>query len=228
MNPREGADEDGIQPLHEGRQRKTETLDPEGKGRDQQQEGVPHGTPRLKNVSSSGRTAHGGGLFGAHPTSGRCLLCRRSLETDRPGYPEVEIKAYLPCGHSFGHICLFGLMHMRRRTALCPVKDCKISLRHSCGHLVIPSMTRPEAFFQDTAADVMPSPCPYCASPTGQRKRERLEKWTTKYHHAQTCGETSGILRKTWEETKQTVFLKQINHIERQLEFGHNRHNCIV
>ncbi|KAF4452377.1 ring finger domain-containing [Fusarium albosuccineum] len=86
-----------------------------------------------------------------------CTICRnprRIAGIDGPRWNR-EWKVYLPCGHVFGHSCLFE--HIRstqlilksknedeqRELAQCPRDGCERVLLYKCGHLYIPTKAPP-------------------------------------------------------------------------------------
>ncbi|CAM1508087.1 Fc.00g049350.m01.CDS01 [Cosmosporella sp. VM-42] len=150
--------------------------------------GVIQPVPRLGIPSVEGRSPRPGTVSGQ--TTGRripqqensslCVLCEHEMNRRGPSKwrrGPLETQAYLPCGHRFGHKCLFRWIKYqdsvtdtkpndpRRR---CPRRNC-IPLRHMCHHYTIPTILPPESDFRDANASVIPSECQFCRTPTGVR-----------------------------------------------------------
>lgn len=98
-----------------------------------------------------------------------CGLCReryynrRVLPSNMVHLELRERKAYLPCGHCFGHRCLHNWMiraHLHGGPIRCP-RGC-ISLRHNCGHLAMPTCSRPDRRYRNFSSATIPWACEFC------------------------------------------------------------------
>ncbi|TFB04452.1 hypothetical protein CCMA1212_003948 [Trichoderma ghanense] len=105
--------------------------------------------------------------------SGSCSLCGTS-DTYQEPYPDrddifQERRAYLPCGHFFGHRCLYSWMYSafcNRRPLRCP-RGC-VSLLHKCGHPTLPVWQRPARLHSDPETAI-PWDYDFCESEQGER-----------------------------------------------------------
>ncbi|KAI5461503.1 hypothetical protein BGZ63DRAFT_404352 [Mariannaea sp. PMI_226] len=103
-----------------------------------------------------------------------CDICATRFGEISPITEKREVKAYLPCGHFFGHGCLFWNMgEQRGPMARCPRGNC-ISLRHICCHPAIPSTQAPIRSFNDTDARQLPWLCEYCNTKDGRKIHDEL------------------------------------------------------
>ncbi|RFU81588.1 zinc finger, ring fyve phd-type [Trichoderma arundinaceum] len=110
---------------------------------------------------------------------GACYFCRLDFEVLRTVGQEVfrEHKAYLPCGHFFGHRCLFNWITNRgqpERRIRCPL-DC-ISLHHNCEHLTMPARMKPTRTYRKASTDIIPWAYGFCELPFGRRLCKRIER----------------------------------------------------
>ncbi|KAH6893206.1 hypothetical protein B0T10DRAFT_592138 [Thelonectria olida] len=103
-----------------------------------------------------------------------CRICKVPFGQVSPRWKKAEVKAYLPCGHAFGHVCLFkGLVN--GGYSRCPRGNC-IFLRHECRHRTIPRTEPPPQNFTDTTAENLPLDCEFCHSEKGSRKVRRVAR----------------------------------------------------
>jgi hypothetical protein len=107
-----------------------------------------------------------------NPERKLCTLCLAPMGRRRDEDGNIEMRMYLPCGHSYGHVCLFGQLFAKESFAICPVEQCALTLRHSCGHLAIPSLEKPERPIRSRILEVLPGLCKYCANGVGYKRRE--------------------------------------------------------
>lgn len=110
-----------------------------------------------------------------------CGLCG-SVTYQQPhpnrDYISRERRAYLPCGHFFGHCCLYSWMcfaFCNSHPPRCP-RGC-ISLRHRCGHPTLPVWQRPARLHSDPEAAI-PWDYDYCESGQGKKCSQFLSRLT--------------------------------------------------
>ncbi|KAF4973957.1 hypothetical protein FZEAL_9085 [Fusarium zealandicum] len=114
-----------------------------------------------------------------------CAFCGvRYSQAPEPGnVGQGEYKAYLPCGHHYGHKCLFrylkslSLVHQTLRK--CPTGNC-ISLRHLCEHVSLPSVQAPERPHAARSEPLIDWRCEYCESFKGKKHSASLDHWENK------------------------------------------------
>ncbi|KAM0434099.1 hypothetical protein ACHAPT_004044 [Fusarium lateritium] len=132
-----------------------------------------------------------------------CAFCgKQYIKVASVAYQDddaLEIRAYLPCGHVFGHRCLNrymqGLKHDGTQPKCCPWGDC-IPLEHYCGHLCIPQRTVPEHLCTNKSSPVLDDLCEFCASAEGRSLRQRIEKYEQKrLHHLESSMSCSPLVR---------------------------------
>lgn len=90
------------------------------------------------------------------------------------GVLAAEKKVYLPCGHWYGHECLYTwLSGMKGRMGrlTCPETDC-ILLRYECEHTAEPSLDPPRVTYNGGSSRPIPWDCEFCASESGKKLRE--------------------------------------------------------
>lgn len=99
------------------------------------------------------------------PRQHTCLLCNQATERYRTN-ADPEVMVHLPCGHSFGHLCLMKRIRgMDDSQVVCPVRNC-IQLRHICGHILIPTQAPSKNLFR-TPGQPIDSRCEFCATQKG-------------------------------------------------------------
>ncbi|QUC22669.1 uncharacterized protein UV8b_06910 [Ustilaginoidea virens] len=91
-----------------------------------------------------------------------CFMCGNALATKQS--PNGEKLAYLPCGHAFGHDCLFTWISRPESLGKCPDFPC-IPMRHFCEHWTLPKETPPAEPFKDADAGVLPWNYEFCSTP---------------------------------------------------------------
>ena len=89
-------------------------------------------------------------------------MCGNALATKQS--PNGEKLAYLPCGHAFGHDCLFTWISRPESLGKCPDFPC-IPMRHFCEHWTLPKETPPAEPFKDADAGVLPWNYEFCSTP---------------------------------------------------------------
>ncbi|KAH7152087.1 hypothetical protein B0J13DRAFT_522401 [Dactylonectria estremocensis] len=106
-------------------------------------------------------------------------ICKVEFGQRRGKHFFQEQKAYLPCGHAFGHQCIFWWLSWNRiRRGVCPRGDC-ISVKHECGHMAVPTTQPNKHLFTDTMRTRIPWPCEFCrrddnTAPGGDQGEEVL------------------------------------------------------
>lgn len=106
-----------------------------------------------------------------------CGLCGQFVGSRRYTYKgslEAEKKVYLPCGHWYGHECLYTWLsgvkgRMGRLT--CPESNC-ILLRYECEHAAEPSLDPPRLTSNGDSSRPIPWDCDFCVSESGKKLRE--------------------------------------------------------
>lgn len=145
------------------------------------------------NDVSASHLAGGGPNGVVHPSS-CCSICTQILGRNRPGNDEIEFAAFLPCGHYFGHKCLFPMLEGQNgegpQITRCPVFGC-VTLRHACGHLAIPTDTRPEELFREPLAVVNPNQCQSCVASKKNGKQPDIAYLKGQYDAAKDRRETA-------------------------------------
>ncbi|KAH0498033.1 hypothetical protein TgHK011_005312 [Trichoderma gracile] len=133
--------------------------------------------------------------------SGSCSLCGTTDTYQKPHFSQnhmfQERRAYLPCGHFFGHRCLYRWMYSafcHRHPLRCP-HGC-ISLLHKCGHPTLPVWQRPARLHSDPEIAI-PWDYEFCESERGKRCTRIISilakaEWPTPPRSAQPKGEEKG------------------------------------
>lgn len=88
-----------------------------------------------------------------------------------------EYKAYLVCGHIFGHRCLYNWMTSAQHVSgspRCP-HNC-IALRHNCTHLTTPVVSNPEKGYHDASTSMIPWAYKFCETRKGTQLRMGFER----------------------------------------------------
>lgn len=93
-----------------------------------------------------------------------CFMCGKLFGTGKG--QTREKMAHLPCGHVFGHECLFRYMSKPSGAGGCPNLHC-IPMRHVCEHLTMPRSAPPAETFRDCSVAVLPWNYEFCSSPKG-------------------------------------------------------------
>ncbi|KAH6987811.1 hypothetical protein BKA56DRAFT_280493 [Ilyonectria sp. MPI-CAGE-AT-0026] len=113
-----------------------------------------------------------------------CSICGVIFGSRRGFHFFPEQKAHLPCGHIFGHQCIFWWLTWNRgRMGKCPRGGC-ITLRHECGHVAVPTTRPHERLFTDAARETIPWPCEFCESPRGAKLFQSIERSTEETRRA--------------------------------------------
>lgn len=100
-----------------------------------------------------------------------CAICGYIAGKHRGEGNKIERVTFLPCGHAFGHDCLFHWLGGDGNVKQCP--SCAIPLRHICEHLTIPTKFAAKAF-TDKEAVVLPRNYEFCQTPKGLRLQRTL------------------------------------------------------
>lgn len=151
-----------------------------------------------------------------------CVLCMCPMGRRRPMDNNIETRVYLPCGHSFGHVCLFGQIFAKEIFDICPLKHCLSTLRHSCGHLPIPTLEKPDILIRSKTADRLPVGCAYCSDGVGLMRQEIRESRIQQYRKALISVRASSILWKPCAILKRKAVQNQILFMNKQLRVGHS------
>lgn len=93
-----------------------------------------------------------------------CFMCGKFFGKEKG--QTREKMAHLPCGHIFGHECLFRYMLKTSGAGGCPNLHC-IPMRHVCEHLTMPKAAPPAETFHDSSVAVLPWNYEFCSSPKG-------------------------------------------------------------
>ncbi|KPM41268.1 hypothetical protein AK830_g5292 [Neonectria ditissima] len=119
-----------------------------------------------------------------HRFDNLCILCNNQIGDRRSYRFSSERKAYLPCGHFFGHQCIFSWLNYHQgQRKRCPRNDC-ISLRHECEHHAVPTTQPNERPFTDVNKDRIPWRCEFCETNRGFHAIESSKKSVEKHKHA--------------------------------------------
>ncbi|KAH7165834.1 hypothetical protein EDB81DRAFT_265155 [Dactylonectria macrodidyma] len=112
-------------------------------------------------------------------------ICNVEFGQRRGKYFFQEQKAYLPCGHAFGHQCLFWWLSFNQVSrGNCPRVGCITSM-HECGHMAVPTTQPNKHLFNDTTRARIPWPCEFCESPRGVELRRLIEQSSQETRRAQ-------------------------------------------
>lgn len=104
---------------------------------------------------------------GTHEHGDTCYFCDHPVISTPSTDHGPERKAYLPCGHYFGHRCLHERVENKEVPLhRCPRADC-IGLTHACQHYMTPMVTAPEVPYTDNTGG-LPWMCEFCTTPSGQ------------------------------------------------------------
>ncbi|KAK7215180.1 hypothetical protein V2G26_003183 [Clonostachys chloroleuca] len=122
-------------------------------------------------AESQPKTVIGGAINNNRVLSPNCGMCGHEIDA-RDDYGVTETRAHLPCGHSFGHICLFRYLSDPNHVG-CPQPG-YAPLRHSCGHMVIPQRQEAGTLFQSTTANQILWRCAYCESAQGLKITNKI------------------------------------------------------
>ncbi|KAK2594882.1 hypothetical protein QQS21_007381 [Conoideocrella luteorostrata] len=131
---------------------------------------TPAPPARLDSETSEASTAVSDLDSEGRPSS--CLICGRLFANID------EKRAYLPCGHSFNHDCLFRWISSPSSTGRCPHVDC-ITTRHVCEHWVMPSDSPPDEVFSNSSVAVLPWKYEFCTSRKAMQS-VRIVDYTTR------------------------------------------------
>lgn len=174
----------------------------------------------LENDSIESEPGDGPGPDPDNPQRQPCTLCLTPMGRRRPGDGNIETRMYLPCGHSYGHVCLFGQL-FAQKFAICPVEQCALTLRHSCGHLAIPTFEKPIELVAGRSLEFLPTLCAYCLYGVGFRRRGIRIRRVEKLRLAVESIENSHILWKPYARLNHRSVYNWIWYTTKQLKVGH-------
>ncbi|KJZ71876.1 hypothetical protein HIM_08721 [Hirsutella minnesotensis 3608] len=104
----------------------------------------------------------------------QCYICGYDVGRPKGLVDVTEYTTYLPCGHAFGHDCVYLGMKDPNTRNRCAV--CNAPLRHKCEHLTYPRRTFPSQVFDDRNAAVLPTNYAFCQTTHGQSRYRAIEK----------------------------------------------------
>ncbi|KAI8714689.1 hypothetical protein NCS52_01189300 [Fusarium sp. LHS14.1] len=150
----------------------------------------------------------------------------------------MEVKAYLPCGHAFGHRCLNRYMQALKYEGTqsgetqpgetqprrcCPWGNC-IPLRYRCGHMCTPQRTLPGPLDTITINNAKRQPvligfCEFCLSEEGHSICQRIGKHRARMiRHRDSCASSSSFLKKQFYKASTKYFQKRQRREEKNLD----------
>lgn len=143
-----------------------------------------------------------------------CYMCNCDIGERRKGNKEAEKKVYLPCGHWFGHICLYGWLSHRSDAVgpvRCPRPGCS-TIRHCCTHLATPSIHKPLIVYNSSGATKIPWDCQFCSTDLGKELREAVSRASIRACKASTGRYFTSFLKR--------MYAKQLAIAEHELQTG--------
>lgn len=170
--------------------------------------------------------------------SDSCAFCGKLYikvppDTEAEDFGEgMEVKAYLPCGHAFGHRCLNRYIQALKHEGTqpgetqprrcCPWGDC-IPLRHRCGHTCIPQRTLATPFSPIRINTVKNSPvlrefCEFCLSDEGYSICQRIGKYRKRRLRHLERSVSSSFLKRPFHKASMKYFQKRQRKEEENLD----------
>lgn len=148
-----------------------------------------------------------------------CYICGKFFGEKEPHTDEKV--AYLPCGHAFGHECLFTWLSRANGLRRCPILPCSPTL-HQCEHITVPKTVHPGKTFEDHLATVLPWDYEFCSSPKGVKLQKFIKETGANVRGMdaeKSRGESSamGFIF----EGRRRLYTHQVQEAERSLEELH-------
>ncbi|RSL53926.1 hypothetical protein CEP54_010144 [Fusarium duplospermum] len=140
----------------------------------------------------------------------------------------LEVEAYLPCGHKFGHRCLNRYMQALKheetqpgetQPTRCPWGNC-LPLLHRCGHMCTPQRTpptplSPQRIMTDKNLPVLHGFCEFCLSDEGYSICQRIGKHRKRrLHHLESSVSSSFLERPFHKASVQYFRIRQRKELQ--------------
>ncbi|PHH84580.1 hypothetical protein CDD83_1695 [Cordyceps sp. RAO-2017] len=126
---------------------------------------------REKSSISAGSTLVGGDIISS---TFMCRICGTTLGEPKKSNGKIEELAFLPCGHAYGHECLFLWIPDPSTVRSC--LTCQSPLRHKCEHRTVPTHERQVHIFADSNAAVIPWNYEFCVTLEGIKLHGKIDR----------------------------------------------------
>lgn len=172
---------------------------------------------RTESGVSAASTADANFDSEGHPVN--CYVCGKFFGEKAPHTNEKV--AYLPCGHAFGHNCLFIWLSKANGLRRCPILPC-VPTRHKCEHITVPTTAAPAKKFLDTTVPILPWDYEFCSSPKGVRLQQSIRENfanVTRMNAQKSRGETSAT--DFTFDTRLKFYTSRAEQMEKKLDTLH-------